>query len=720
MIINLDNCTRGGPDPPWGVRTILNILALAAGSALAATGGADASTNDIDADQIIVTGTRYAPPATSSATRTDTPLKDVPQAVSLVTKQQIEDAALRSIGDVLRYVPGALIGQGEGHRDQVTLRGNGSTADFFVDGLRDDVQYYRGLYNVERVEVLKGPNAMIFGRGGGGGVVNRVSKRPFDGRLIAGAVSLDSFGSHFVEADVNLPLISFVAARVNAVYEAFNNHRDAYGGDRLAINPMLDIDIGPDTRAGLSYEYAQDDRVVDRGVPSLAGRPLESFRDAFFGARSVNDSEFDAHVVRADLLHRFSDALSFNGKLLYGRYNKSYQNAFAATAVTTNAAGTPQVGVEAYRDATRRENLFVQNDLVWRVDTGGIGHVLLAGIEYGDQSTRNERVNGFFDGPVTTTSNRRRTAVDLTDPLLVPDVTFRAGAGNRSVRSEADVLAVYAQDQLSIGEGVELVAGIRYDRFRLEVADQLTGAAFVRTDDLWSPRLGLVLKPVAPVSLYASYSRSYLPQSGDQFLSLDASLETLEPERFDNYEVGAKWEPRPGLLVTAAAYRLDRVNSRAPGSVAGTTVLTGAQRSEGVELSASGRILPRWTVSAGYALQDAEIRKAASGAPAGRDVPLVPRHQASLWTRYDAGDRLGLGLGVYHQSRVFASISNAVTLPRYTRVDGALFFRVGKGVEAQVNVENLLGEDYFPTAHNDNNITTGAPRNVRGTLRFQF
>jgi outer membrane receptor for monomeric catechols len=139
VIINLDNCTRGGPDPPWGVRTILNILALAAGSALAATGGADASTNDIDADQIIVTGTRYAPPATSSATRTDTPLKDVPQAVSLVTKQQIEDAALRSIGDVLRYVPGALIGQGEGHRDQVTLRGNGSTADFFVDGLRDDV-----------------------------------------------------------------------------------------------------------------------------------------------------------------------------------------------------------------------------------------------------------------------------------------------------------------------------------------------------------------------------------------------------------------------------------------------------------------------------------------------------------------------------------------------------------------------------------------------------
>ena len=681
---------------------------------------AAAAADEIDTEQIVVTGTRDARPSTSTATRTDTPLRDVPQAVSVVGREQIEDASLRSIGDVLRYVPGALIAQGEGHRDQVTLRGNSSTADFFVDGLRDDVQYYRGLYNVERIEVLKGPNAMIFGRGGGGGVINRVSKRPLPEALVAGAVSVDSFGSFFVEADVNQPLTAAVAGRVNAVYEEFNNHRDAYGGDRLAVNPTLGVDLGANTRLGLSYEYARDDRVVDRGVPSFAGRPLEGFRDTFFGARGINDSDFDAHVVRADGVHRFSEELSLNSKLLYGRYDKAYQNAFAATAVTSNAAGVRQVGIEAYRDTTDRENLFVQNDLVWRVRTGGIGHVLLVGMEYGEQSTRNARTNGFFDGPVATTSSRRRTVVNLADPLVVPAITFRAGAGNRQVRSEADVLAFYAQDQVSLGERIEVVAGLRYDRFRLDVADQLTGASFARTDNLLSPRLGLVLKPLEPVSLYASYSRSYLPQSGDQFLSLDASLETLKPERFNNYEIGAKWEPLAGLLLTAAAYRLDRVNSRAPGPVAGTTVLTGAQRSKGIELGASGRIAPRWTVSAGYALQDAKIREATSAAPAGRRVPLVPRHQASLWARYDVDARLGMGVGVYHQSRVFASISNTVTLPRYTRVDGALFFRVAEGVEAQVNVENLLGEDYFPTAHNDNNISTGAPRNVRGTLRLNF
>jgi len=507
------------------------------------------------------------------------------------------------------------------------------------------------------------------------------------------------------------------------VYEAFANHRDAYGGDRLAINPTLRADVSPDTRLGLSYEYAQDHRVIDRGIPSFAGRPLEGFRDTFFGVRGANRSDFDAHVVRADLDHRFSASLSLASKLLYGRYDKTYHNAFPATPVTTGAAGVRQLGIEAYRDPTKRENLFIQNDLVLRGDTGGLGHVLLGGFEFGDQRTRNARINGFFDGGIATTNSAttnsgRRTLVALTDRPAIPSITFRAGPGSRRVRSNADLFAVYAQDQVSIGP-VEVIAGLRYDRFRLRVDDRLAGTSFARTDGLWSPRLGLVLKPAPPLSLYASYSRSYLPQSGDQFLSLDASLETLEPERFDNEEVGAKWEPRPGLLLTGAAYRLDRSNSRAPGAVAGTTVLTGAQRSKGIELGASGRIAPGWTVSAGYALQDARIREATSAAPAGRRIALVPRHQALLWTRY-SGRRIGAGLGLYHQSRMFTSIGNAVTLPRYTRVDGALFLKLSETIEAQVNVENLLGEGYFPTAQNDNNITTGAPRNVRGTVRLRF
>jgi catecholate siderophore receptor len=689
--------------------------AYAADAAAAAADAQDAGTT------IIVTGTResYAVEQTSTATRTPTDLNDVPQAVSIVTEQQIEDQALRSIAEVLRYVPGATFGQGEGHRDQITLRGNNTTADFFVDGLRDDVQYYRGLYNLERVEVLKGPNAMIFGRGGGGGVVNRVTKRPVANPFVRSSASLDSFGAWFVDADLNHPFGESAAVRLNTVYEEFDNHRDFYEGERFAINPTGAVSIGGRTRIDLYYEYASDDRVIDRGIPSFAGRPLGGFRDTFFGVPGVNVTDFEGHTAMARLEHRFSDDLRLTSKLLYGDYDKLYQNAFAATPVAENATGARSVGIEAYRDPTRRQNLFSQTDLVWEGNTGGIGHVLLAGFEHGDQQTHNQRINGFFDSGVPTTSSGRRTIVPLTDPVAIPPITFRAGAGNRSVRSDAELLAFYVQDQISLGANFDVIAGLRYDRFDLTIDDLLANRSFSRVDNLWSPRLGLVFKPTEPLSFYASYSRSYLPQSGDQFLSLDLTSAALEPEKFENYELGLKWDIRPALSFTAAVYQLDRTNTRAPVS-GGVVVLTGEQRSRGLELGLIGEIAPNWQISVGYALQDAEITETTAAAPEGREVPQVPKHQASLWTRYDFTPRLGAGLGLYHQSESFASISNAVVLPSYTRIDAALFFRITDAIEAQINIENLLGEDYSPTAHNDNNLTPGAPASVRGTLRFSF
>jgi catecholate siderophore receptor len=681
---------------------------------------------------IIVTGTResYAVEQTSTATRTPTPLRDVPQAVSIVTETQIDDQALRSIADVLRYVPGATFGQGEGHRDQVTIRGNNSTADFFVDGIRDDVQYYRGLYNVERIEVLKGPNAMVFGRGGGGGVINRVTKRPAANSFTRGTASLDSEGGYLLDADLNFAFSDAAAARLNAVYERFDTHRDFYEGERFAINPTLAFSIGGLTRIDLSYEYNKDDRVVDRGIPSAGPgtvanptRPLRGFRDAFFGDPDINDTDFESHVLRGRIEHRLADQLTLTSRLLYGDYDKVYSNVFAATPVGTNAAtGARTVGIEAYRDPTRRENLFSQTDLIWQVETGPLAHVLLAGFEFGRQDTRNERINGFFVG-VPTTSGGRRTIVPLTDPLAVPTVEFRpgpAGAGNRAVETDADVLAFYIQDQISFGAMFDLVAGIRYDRFELEVTNLFTDQSFSRTDDLWSPRLGLVFKPMEPVSIYLSYSRSFLPQSGDQFLSLDLTSAALEPEKFDNYELGFKWDIRPALNLSAAIYQLDRTNTRAP-VAGGVTVLTGEQRSRGLELQLAGEISKRWHINAGYALQDAEVRSATTACASGTcDVAQVPKHQASLWTRYDLTKRIGLGAGVYHQSRSFASITNAVVLPAYTRVDAAAYFAITPQVRAQLNVENLFGERYFPTAHNDNNITPGAPTTVKGTLRFSF
>jgi catecholate siderophore receptor len=498
--------------------------AYAADEALDATAAgdaaADAGFDQEGAGSIVVTGTRdrYGVEETTSATRTPTPLNDVPQSVTIVTEAQIEDQGLRSIGDVLRYVPGATVGQGEGHRDQITLRGNNSTADFFVDGLRDDVQYYRGLYNVERVEVLKGPNAMIFGRGGGGGVVNRVLKRPAANAFQAGSLSIDNEGAWSADVDLNQPFGEAAAVRLNGVYERFDSHRRFLEGERYAINPTGSVSIGGRTRIDLSYEYDRDERTVDRGVPSaFAGTranpapPLAGSRDAFFGDPAINELDFEAHVVRGRLEHRFSDSLSLTSRVLYGDYDKGYQNVFAATPV---AAG--KVGLEAYRDIMLRESFITQTDLVWETKTGGIGHVILAGFEYSDQDSVLERTNGFFSGPGTITNGGRRITVDLANAAASRPTLFNvAGTGYRLTGTDAEVLAFYAQDQISFGDHFDIVAGLRFDRFRLGVTNLVSGQRFARTDELWSPRLGLVAKPMENLSFYASYSRSYRRQHRD-------------------------------------------------------------------------------------------------------------------------------------------------------------------------------------------------------------
>jgi catecholate siderophore receptor len=709
----------------------VSLLALAAATAVpapvfvaAADSGAEA-----EADPIVVTGTRerYQPRSTSTATRTDTDLQDVPQAVSIVTEAQIEDQGLRSVGDVLRMVPGAVVSLGEGNRDQIALRGNSSTADFFVDGLRDDVQYYRGLYNLERIEILKGPNAMIFGRGGGGGIVNRVTKRPEQKSFVRADIGAGTDGAGAASIDANAPLSGQVLARFNGVYERLDSFRDAYGGRRIGLNPALAFVPGDRTRIDLSYEYDDDRRVADRGIPAAMtgtaaapARPLEGYRDTFFGVRGVNIARFEAHVLHGELSHRFSDTLSFTSRWLWGDYDKFYRNAFAASPVTM-IGGKPQVGIEAYQDAVQRRNLLNQNDLVWRTATGPVRHTLLVGFEWGVQRSRQQHLNGFFDSGVATANGGRRFFTPLSDEIAVAPITFRPGTGARSVRVKADIAAAYVQDQIELGDHVELIAGLRRDRFHIALDDLLASASFGRTDTLWSPRLGLVLKPVKDLSFYASYSRSYLPQAGDQFASLDATLQALEPERFDNYEVGAKWAVMPGLLFTAAAYRLDRTNTRTADPADPTrVVLTGAQRSRGIELQLAGQISSRWRVSAGYALQDAKIVSTTTAAPAGRRVALVPRHQGSLWTRYDVSRSFGFGAGLYAQSRSYATISNAVVLPAYVRADAAAFVRFGHGIEAQLNLENVLGARYFASASSDNNILPGAPRTLRGTLRFQF
>ena len=690
-------------------------LLFAPAAAFAADTGADegGAAGADQGDPILVIGKAegYLAVDSATATKTDTPLLDTPQSVHVVTREQIEDQAYRSVGDVLRYVPGVTIGQGEGNRDQITLRGQNTTADFFLDGVRDDVQYYRNLYNIERVEVLKGPYALIFGRGGGGGIVNRVQKTPSaDGLFVGAEGTVNSFGAWSAALDVNAPISASGALRVNGFYEQLESHRDFVDGERYAVNPYVAFQLAPDWKAGVSYEYVHDDRVTDRGIPALACTqpctpgPLPGHRDTFFGVPGVNHTGLDAHIVKGRLDGRLAQNLTWSTTVLYGDYDKFYDNVYANGAATS-VNGT--VALAGYADATQRESLLAQTNLVADLALGGTSHRLLFGLEYGDQSSANTRANAVLSNGTLNLAN-----------IVYPTVTFGALANNRV--SDVNVFSAYLQDQIGLGEMVDVVVGLRYDRFEIEGVDIAdNNRAFGRTDSNWSPRVGLVFKPAPAASLYASYSRSFLPRSGDQFLTLSATNQNLAPEEFTNYELGGKWDIRPGLNVTAALFQLDRTNATTPNPAnPAQTILIGETRTRGAELALTGRVLPGWQVSAGYTYQDAKLR--------GNDsvrLSQVPEHQLALWNRYDVTPALGLGLGLVHQSGQFAAIRTSPTvtrLPAFTRVDAAVFYTVSEKLELQLNVENALDETYFADAHNNNNITPGAPVNARLTARVKF
>ena len=674
---------------------------LAAGAAAAA---------DPAGQTIIVTGQRaeYGAKSTRTATKTNTDIRNIPQALTVISEKQIEDQAIRSVAELLTFVPGATPGTGESNRDQFTLRGNNTTADFFVDGVRDDVQYFRDFYNVDRVEVLKGPNAMIFGRGGGGGVVNRVTKRATFGNYREALTSTDNHGGLRLTGDVDHSLGQGVAVRVNGLYENADSFRRHVDLKRYGVNPTVAFQAGPNTRIDVSYENFHDRRTTDRGIPSTSGRPLEGFDRTFFGDPDESYSKANVNVGTLSVEHEFAAGLSVRNRTLFGDYDKFYQNVFPSSLNAT----TGLVTLGAYNSRNDRRNLFSQTDLVWENELGGIDQTLLFGFEVGRQKSRNHRESGTFLNGNT---------VPLSGPTADKEVTYASAPSDANNRAEAAVAAIYIQDQIRPTDWLEIVAGLRFDSFKLDVNNLALGSSdFKRRDQMWSPRLGLILKPRDNLSIYTSFSRSYLPQSGDQFGSLTGTTAELKPERFDNYELGAKWEPIDGLLATAAIYQLDRTNTRATDPLTNQTVLTGAQRSRGVEVGLERSISDRWQVSAGYAYQKAEITETTAAAPAGRQVPLVPKHSFSLWNRYDVNNALGLGLGLVARSKSFASISNNVTLPSYARVDAAAYYKLAKGIEAQVNVENILGADYFPTAHSDNNIAPGGPRTVKAQLRFGF
>ncbi len=657
---------------------------------------------------ISVTADEYVPyraPATRTLTKTDTPLLDIPQSVTVLTRQAMSDQAMRSLADVIRYAPGVTMGQGEGNRDQPQLRGNSGNGDLFVDGVRDDVEYLRDLYNIERVEVPRGSNAMIFGRGAGGGLINRVTKQAGWTRLNELTLQGGLYDGKRAAIDVNRGLGTHIAGRLNGMYENSGSYRDYFNLERYGLTPTLTLMAGAATQAQLGYEHFRDYRTADRGVPSFNGLPLQTDPSAFFGDPALSWSHATVDAVNGTVEHRGRSGFSVRNHSRFADYRKMYQNVYPGAV---HADGV-QVDVLGYNNRMFRKNLFNQTDLTYQARTGGMTHTLLAGVELGLQSTDAFRNTAYFNNSTTAFAVPVATPISTGTPI-----TFRQSATDADAHTTARIASGYVQDQVTIIPQLLLLAGLRFDNFDLRYHNNRTSVDLSRVDQTVSPRFGLVVKPARTVSFYGSYGVSFLPGSGSLFTSLTVTTQNLEPEGFTNYEVGAKWDVRPGLSLNAAVYRLDRTNTSAPDPAdPAHTIQTGSQRSKGVELSVAGSVTRSWQVMAGYTLMDARIMSRTLQAAPGAIVPLAPRHNFSLWNRYDINRTVGAGVGVIRQSSMFAAVDNTVTLPGFTEVDAAIYVRISRVLRAQLNVENIFDVRYFPTANSNNNITPGSPRTAR-------
>ncbi|MBX7458151.1 TonB-dependent siderophore receptor [Qipengyuania sp. 1NDH17] len=698
------------------MKPFTSVAILLAGTAFATPALADTAADgqpdrDYLPSDIVVKGERtdeYGTDDGSTATKTPTPLIDVPQAVSFITEDQLEDQAVHQLNDALRYVPGISMESGEGHRDEVFIRGQESTADFYIDGLRDDAQYYRSLYNIERVEVLKGANALIFGRGAGGGAINRVAKRAEFRSAISGEASVDSFGAFALLADVNQSVSDSLALRLNATYEEFDNDRDFYEGRFIGVSPTLTAALGPDTTLTASYTYDNDERVTDRGVPSLSTGPLTGYDSTFFGDPDLNRFESEVNIARLRLEHDFNGGWSTNASVQFADYDKIYAN-----ILPTGTDGAT-VSLSGYEDAQQRRNWIGQANAIWEVEGGNLESTLLFGIEASSQDSLNTRRTISFDDGDPLTDNDNRTP--LAETIFIPAYSFNTVS--RANDSQLSTLSVYIQEQLQIGDYIELVGGLRWDRFDLETID-IDDVEGNRVDEEFSPRAGIIVKPTPDLSIYASYAESFLPQAGDQFFLVSPTNAQLEPEKFTNYEIGLKFAPLDNVLVSAAIFRLERSNSRFTNEF-GITELTGESRTEGFEIGAVGEVTDFWKANLGYTYLDGELTSSSSFGPAGRRLQQLPRHSVSAWNRFDFTDNIGVGLGVIHQSQQFASFSNEVVLPSYWRVDAAAYYTVSEKLSMQLNIENLFDETYYPSAHGDNNIQPADPFSARIGVRFEL
>lgn len=660
-----------------------------------------------------------------TATKTDAELRDVPQSITVIPQDLIKDQSIQSISQAVQYVPGVQAAQGEGNRDALVFRGNATTGDLFVDGLRDDIQTYRDLYNTDRIEVLKGANGMIFGRGGAGGVLNRVTKQAGWDPVSQIIASYGAYDHKRIAADFGQGLNDQVAFRINAVYEDSGSYRDGVDLERFGVAPTLTFKPNEDTKIVVGAEYFKDKRVTDRGVPSQtsgtganANKNNRPYRigdyDTFFGNADLSPTETETNAFNASIEHSFFNGMTIKNNTRYANYDKYYQNVYARGPVSL--AGNVQFG--AYRDETDRINFINQTDITYVLNAAGLKHELLAGAEFTRQDTKNRRI--------TPSGGENLAGSFPASNPVINGVAFNTVS--RDFKSDVSVAGIYLQDQVTFNPHWQAIVGLRYDNFDTDFHNKLNSTTISVSDNLLSPRAGLIYKPVEAVSLYTNYSISYVPRAGDQLTSLTVSNATFKPEKFLNKEIGAKWDINSKLAMTAAVYKLERQNVEiANPADTGQRIIVDGQETSGIEIGLSGNVTDRWSLFGGIALQRGEITKqqgaGSSAILKGTELAQTPDRTFSLWNKYEINDMWAVALGIVGMSERFAALPTATTstiLPGYTRYDAAVFGKLSQKLSMQFNIENLTNKEYALYSHNNNNITPGSPITGRATMIYNF
>ncbi|MCC5648467.1 TonB-dependent receptor [Nostoc sp. XA013] len=673
--------------------------------------------------ELVVTGEQdaYRAPEASGATRTDTPIRDIPQSIQVIPRQVLKDQQITRLTDAIRNVSGIVEGDSfAGTVDNFNIRGFDFNSTF-RDGFREPGDTLRELANIEQIEVIKGPASVLYGNAEPGGIINLVTKRPLSTPYYSADFSVGNFSYYRPSIDISGPLNpdKSLLYRLNVAYENGGSFRDFVDSERFFFGPIFDLKLGDNTNLLVNVDYLKDERTFDQGLVAF-GQGIADIPTSRFLGEPGDRREVEEVNVGYRLEHRFNENLTLRNAF---RYTSNDSFDYRAQPLDLDE-GTGELSRNFRSNDDYTERYSLQTDVVSKFTTGSIQHTLLVGLDLAREKT---------DGSQRRLPEGLTPSIDIFNPIY--NLISRPGLSEltnvvRDGDSKTETLGIYLQDQIAFSDNFKLLIGGRFDTVDQNQFDRLLNTPSSQYDEAFTPRLGIVYQPIEPISLYASYSRSFAPNSAQR-----ADNTFLESERGTQYEVGVKVDLNDKLSATLAAYEITKTNIAAPdpNDPDNFSVPIGEQRSRGIELDVTGEILPGWNIIAAYGYTDAEVTQSSDLPGAlrvGSRVPKVPEHKASLWTTYQflQGNLqgLGFGLGLYYLSdRIGGDIptneaDNTFTLPSYLRTDAAIYYKRDNW-RAAINIENLFGTRYFESFNfGRNTVIPGAPFTVIGTISFEL